>query len=141
MAYLPTINGVNPPNPNEGAQWSLFKIAHAIWSVINGDVGFLIRGNVGTQATQTSTAPSNAAIQTANGDVLTLASTDIAYVQNLGTNPLFVKRGTGASASSFSYELQGAGAVDDGTGGAIVIEDWIGVVSVFGTSPRFISWK
>lgn len=86
-------------------------------------------------------APSSATVQTSGGDVATLAAREIVYIQNLGTNPLFVRRATGAASNAFHYVLAAAVAADDGTGGAIAIDDHVGVVSVAGTSPRFIAWK
>jgi hypothetical protein len=52
-----------------------------------------------------------------------------------------VKRGAGATSSSFNYVLAASAEVDDGTGGSLVIDDFVGVVSVAGTTPRFIAWK
>jgi len=61
-------------------------------------------------------------------------------IQNLGTNPLFVRLGTGASTSVFHVVLKGATANDDGTGGSFAQEAgviWTGIVSIAGTSPRY----
>lgn len=46
MGYINKINGVNPPDTKEGPSWSLFKIAWALWNAIDGNVGFLVRGNI-----------------------------------------------------------------------------------------------
>lgn len=91
-------------------------------------------------AAQTSTAPSSAAVITAAADI-TLAAGERLFVQNLGTNPLFIRRATGATTSAFHYVLQAAGTNDDGTGGSISITDHTGVVSFAGTSVRYIAWK
>lgn len=96
---------------------------------------------VAASARQFTAAPSSHAILTAAGDVATLAKGEKAYIQNLGTNPLFVRRATGASAAAFHCVLKAGSAADDGTGGAISIEDHVGVVSVAGTAPRYIAWK
>lgn len=59
-------------------------------------------------------------------------------IQNLGTNPLFVKFGDSASTSSFDFILSPGTANDDGLGG-IFAEDtlsYTGVISVAGTSVR-----
>lgn len=90
---------------------------------------------------QYTSAPSSAAILTAAGDVATLAAGEKLFIQNLGTNPLYVRRATGASTTAFHYALVAGGANDDGTGGAVEVADHVGVVSVAGTSPRFIAWK
>lgn len=58
-------------------------------------------------------------------------------IQNLGTNPLYVRLGTGASTTVFHVALKAGGSNDDGNGGYIVDEMWKGAVSVAGTSPRY----
>jgi len=93
-----------------------------------------------TTAPQVSTAPSNSAAITTAADI-TLAAGERLFIQNLDTDPIFVKRGTGASSSSFNYVLQAGGAADDGTGGSLVIDDFIGVVSFAGTTVRYNAWK
>lgn len=89
---------------------------------------------------QVTSAPSNSAPITSAADI-TLAAGDKLFIQNLGTNPLFVRRATGATSSLFNYVLQAAGTNDDGTGGALVIDDFVGVVSFAGTSVRYNAWK
>jgi hypothetical protein len=100
----------------------------------------LLINGMGMGTKQWTTAPSNFAILTANSDVIVYVGEKV-FIQNLGTAPLFVKRGTGASAASFNYVLQAGGANDDGTGGALVINDFIGTVSIFGVGPRYNAWK
>ena len=61
-------------------------------------------------------------------------------IQNLGTNPLFVRFGTGATSSVFHVVLKAGTANDDGTGGTLAQENgvvWYGEVSIAGTSPRY----
>ena len=61
-------------------------------------------------------------------------------VQNLGTNPLFVRLGTGASNTVFHTVLKGATVQDDGTGGVMGQDNgaiFCGEISVAGTSPRY----
>lgn len=89
--------------------------------------------------TQSSNAPSNSAAITTAANV-TIAAGQRLFIQNLDTDPLFVKRGTGASSSSFNYVLQAGGVADDGTGGAILIDDFIGTVSFAGTTVRYNAW-
>lgn len=61
-------------------------------------------------------------------------------IQNLGTNPLFVRLGASASSTVFHVVLKGATVQDDGTGG-IMSQDvgaiYCGVISIAGTSPRY----
>lgn len=93
-----------------------------------------------TGSGQRTTAPSNSAPITTAADI-TLAAGDKLFIQNLGTNPLFVRRATGATSSLFNYVLQAAGVADDGTGGSLIIDDFVGVVSFAGTSVRYNAWK
>lgn len=64
------------------------------------------------------------------------------FIQNCGQNPLFVKEGTGASTSDFTFILAaGVTANDNGTGGSkesAAEGCWTGAISVAGTSPRFV---
>jgi len=59
-------------------------------------------------------------------------------IQNLGTVPLFVKFGAGASSTDFDFVLSRGTANDDGLGG-IFAEDTLsyqGIISVAGISVR-----
>lgn len=61
-------------------------------------------------------------------------------IQNLGTNPLYVLLGSGASTSVFHKSLNAGTANDDGTGGVFDMrngEVYNGIVTVAGTSPRY----
>ncbi len=92
----------------------------------------------------------NPTVRTQNATVTPIASATTALasnrarvgfiVQNLGTNPLFVKYGAGASASDFSLVLRGSSVADDGTGGILTSADtavFTGEISIAGTSPRY----
>lgn len=62
-------------------------------------------------------------------------------IQNVGTNPIFVLLGSGASASVFHFVLKGGTADNDGLGasfsqfGPAVYQ---GIVTVAGTTPKFV---
>lgn len=61
-------------------------------------------------------------------------------IQNLGTNPLFVRLGAGASATEFHYVLRAGSVADDGIGGVLSENEgvvYVGVVTIAGTSPRY----
>lgn len=61
-------------------------------------------------------------------------------IQNLGTNPLFVLMGTGASTSVFHVVLKAGTGNDDGSGGAVGQEQGVvftGPITIAGTSPRY----
>jgi hypothetical protein len=76
------------------------------------------------------------------GDVLTNNIDRRAFsIQNVGTNPLFVRLATGASSTVFHAVLKGGTADSDGTGGSFAMTNglvYTGVVSVAGTSPKFV---
>lgn len=57
-------------------------------------------------------------------------------IQNLGTSPLFVCFGAGASTSNFDLILKGAGGSNDGTGGNFSFDvlAYTGIITVAGTS-------
>lgn len=62
-------------------------------------------------------------------------------IQNLGTNTLFVRLGSGATTSIFHYCIKGGAGNDDGTGGSVSQTDGVvftGDISIAGTSPRYV---
>lgn len=88
--------------------------------------------------------------QTTNANVPTIASDTTALaansgrlgfnIQNLGTNVLFVRFGTGASSTVFNVVLKAATGNDDGTGGAVAMEAGVvytGIITIAGSSPRY----
>lgn len=63
------------------------------------------------------------------------------FVQNLGTNALFVRLGTAASTTVFHFALKAGSVADDGSGGSISQTDgsvYTGIISIAGTSPRYV---
>lgn len=86
--------------------------------------------------------------QNSNTPAITSAATALASnsarmgfsIQNLGTNPLFVLLGSGATTSVFHVVLRAGTGADDGTGGILTMTDgtvYTGIVTVAGTSPRY----
>ena len=59
------------------------------------------------------------------------------YIQNVGTNPLFVKLGASASTTDYDFILKADTSAAAGAGGAITVDGYTGVVSVAGTSPAY----
>lgn len=62
------------------------------------------------------------------------------FIQNLGTNPLYVLMGGTASTSVFHIVLKGGTSNDDGTGGSVGQEQGViytGLITIAGTSPRY----
>lgn len=92
---------------------------------------------IGGNPTQNSNTPSIASSATA----LALNTARIAWqIQNLGTNPLFVLLGTGASTTVFHVVLKAAAGNDDGSGGTTGQSSgtiFTGIISVAGTLPRY----
>lgn len=61
-------------------------------------------------------------------------------IQNLGTNTLFVRLGTGASTTVFHVALKAGSGNDDGSGGSFSQMEGViftGIISIAGTSPRY----
>lgn len=86
------------------------------------------------------TTPSNATVTGTGGDLFTMVQGDTAFIQNLGTTTLYVRRATGVTTTAFHLILKASAVQDDGTGGTVFINDHTGVVSVTGTSARYIAW-
>lgn len=62
-------------------------------------------------------------------------------IQNVGTNPLFVLLGLGASSTVFHTVLKGGTADSDGLGASISQLNgsvFTGVITVAGTSPKYV---
>lgn len=86
-----------------------------------------------------SVQPNVPSILTAAGEVLQTNLNRKAWsIQNLDTDPLFVRLGTGASTAVFHFILKGGDAADDGKGGFFSDVVWQGVVSIAGTTPRCV---
>ncbi len=92
----------------------------------------------------------NPTVRTQNATVTPIASNATALasnkarvgfmIQNLSTNPLFIKYGTEASTTDFSVVLRGSTVQDDGTGGVLTSADtavYTGVITIAGTTPRY----
>lgn len=62
-------------------------------------------------------------------------------IQNVGTNPLFVLLGSGASATIFHYVLKGGTGASDGLGASVGETSgtvYTGIITVGGTSPTYV---
>lgn len=61
-------------------------------------------------------------------------------IQNCGTNPLFVKFGSGCTTGNFDIILKACSVNDDGTGGLVEFgED--GIVTVASSSLRYTAFE
>lgn len=97
----------------------------------------------GIRSKQFSGAPSNYTVGTTDATVFTLAAGEIGFIQNLDDAGLAVKKGASASPTSLSFVLPPCAVAGDGSGGAVKIDDWIGVVSVAAMSgtASYIAYK
>lgn len=62
-------------------------------------------------------------------------------IQNVGTNPLFILLGTGASTTVFHFVVKGGTADSDGLGGSVSQTEgavYTGIITVAGTTPKFV---
>lgn len=96
-------------------------------------------GDVDVASTPKSATANVPAIGTTEVSVLTAnANRKLWSIQNVGTNPLFVRLGASASSSVFHFILKGGTGDSDGLGAVLTDDMWTGVVSVAGTSPKYV---
>jgi hypothetical protein len=65
-------------------------------------------------------------------------------IQNVGTNPLFVLMGSGASTSVFHMVLKGGTGANDGLGGSFSQNNgavYNGIITVAGTTPNYVVFE
>lgn len=95
-----------------------------------------------TAPTQYSTVSTFTPV-TSDGTVFTLAAGEKGFIQNIQNTALYVKYGASASSSSFNFVLKAGTAANDGNGGSVVIDDFVGAVSIAAAtgSPRVAAWK
>lgn len=62
-------------------------------------------------------------------------------IQNLDTHVLYVKLGTGASATDFNFVLKAGTGAADGLGGQYESQVLVftGIISVFSSTPSFVA--
>lgn len=78
-------------------------------------------------------------ILTSNGNVLIANSNRKSFtIFNCGTNPLNFLLGIGCSSTIFHAILAAGTNANDGTGGYVSDNNYLGPVSVFGASPSFV---
>lgn len=122
----------------------------AVLAVDKDSGGLLTHGRKLTRANdavsadaQQYTTVSTFTIATADGTVFTLAAGEKGMIKNLDDAALAYKLGASASTTSLNGILSAGSVADDGKGGSVVIDDFVGVVSVAAMtgSPRFIAYK
>jgi hypothetical protein len=63
-------------------------------------------------------------------------------IQNVGTNPLFVKLGAGCSTGDYTVVLKGGSGAADGIGGSFIMDAgavWQSEVTIAGTTPSYVA--
>lgn len=63
------------------------------------------------------------------------------FIQNVGTNPVFVRLGGTASSTVYHVVLKGGTGNDDGLGASFSQSDGVvftGLISIAGTTPRVV---
>lgn len=75
---------------------------------------------------------------TSDATTVTIGAGQKAFVQNWDDAAVYVKCGAGASSSSATYLLSAGTAANDGLGGSVMIDDFVGIVSFAAASgsPR-----
>ena len=66
------------------------------------------------------------------------------FIQNVGTVPVFIKFGTGASATSFNSIIHGGSSDSDGTGGSASSDNpisYTGDISVYSTNLKIVAYE
>lgn len=96
-----------------------------------------------TSTRQHYVAPTSYAIQTTDQTVFTLAAGEVGFIQNLDDAALAVKLGASASPTSLNFVLNAGTAASDGNGGSILIDNWVGEVSVAAMTgtASYLAWK
>lgn len=91
---------------------------------------------VGTQAINTPSIIASA------GTALAANNARVGWsLQNVGSNPVFVLLGSGASSTIYHYVLKGGSGDSDGLGGSISFMGptvYTGIVTFAGTSPKVV---
>lgn len=92
----------------------------------------------GSPAGQTQFTTTTNSVVTADGTLGTITAGKKALIQNLDDAAVYVKLGTGASASDFTFMLAAGSAANNGTGGSYMVDDFVGTVSILAAagSPR-----
>jgi hypothetical protein len=66
------------------------------------------------------------------------------FIQNVGTVPIFIKFGTGASSTSFNSIIHGGTSDSDGTGGSASSDNpiaYTGDISVYSTNLKIVAYE
>lgn len=103
----------------------------------DGAGGYSVTAGTPVASRQYTNSTTNT-IVTSDGALVTIAAGQKAFVQNLDDAAVYVRYGTGASASNFTFVLKAGTAANDGTGGSAIIDDFAGIVSILAAagSPR-----
>ena len=97
--------------------------------------------NVSTSPIKSSTI-SNSTASGSNGTIIAANENRLElFVQNLATGALYVKYGANGNNTSFNFVLAANTASNAGDGGSLSDQAYTGIVSVSGSTPRYICWE
>lgn len=103
----------------------------------DGSISYSPEGALGANPSNRQYTNVTTSIVAVDGSAGDIAAGGKMTLQNCGTAAVYVKRGTGASSSSFNWVLSACSAQDDGLGGSVEIADFIGNISIDGVAtPR-----
>lgn len=126
----PNANGLND---NFAASFVLANDNLPALAVVNTDGSSLNGGYV--SVTNTPSISSSTTALNAN------TSRKGWQIQNVGTNPLFILLGNGASTTVFQAVLKGGNANNDGLGGSMSQTSGVihqGIITIAGTAPLYV---
>ena len=93
-------------------------------------------------AVQQTGAINTPSILNAAGTALVANASRLGWsIQNVGTNPIFVLLGSGASSTVFHYVIKGGTGNSDGLGGSLIFmgpTTYTGIITVAGTTPLYV---
>ena len=95
--------------------------------------------------TPANLANTDSVILTTNGTIFeSNSSRRYWFMQNVGTAPVFIKFGAGASTTSFNSIIHGGSSDSDGTGGSASSDNpisYTGDISVYSTDLKIVAYE
>lgn len=125
-------------NNRHSDNWWLETIASTVSQDSNGT------GTLNTSESQGSPTANTPSISSSSTALASNANRRGWQIQNVGTNPLFVLLGSGASTAVFHAVLKGGIVASDGLGGSWSQTGgrvYTGIITVAGTSPSYVAME
>lgn len=127
IIYNPTISSLGGT-----VSTNVLTLTYNTASMSNSDKLMIIyNGNDRISSANTPAISNSSTAALANGSRKSIT------VTNCGTNILYVLYGNGASGSVYHVALKGCATNDDATGGTVYNDEYTGIVTIAGTSPRY----